>query len=441
MVLPFLFYHIKNKQNGKENYLILVSFWLAMEMLQFHWDLAFPWLILGNVFSYVPSCVQWYEFTGVMGGTLWILAINIQVFEISQRWTERSIQGNYKVLFNGIFFFLLAPLFLSFYLHFNHQKQIENPLNTFADIILVQPNIDPYSEKFGGMEAADQLRKMLNLAESEMDSQVQFILLPETALQGGLKENNIESEPLVQLLKSFLLAHPNVSILTGMDSYKVFEEKDKRSLTARKINNEPFYYDVYNAALFINNYDSIQIYHKCKLVPGVEKMPYPQIFGFIEKYSIALGGSSGSLGNEGVSKVFTNYHKIGLAPIICYESVFPEFISSYVKQGAKILCIVTNDGWWGNTPGYQQHFDFGRLRAIETRRFVARAANTGISGFIDDEGVVLKKSTYWNEVVLRMKIPALTQQTFYVEHGDWLSYIFLFIAGFELMGLWVRKSK
>ncbi len=441
MVLPFMFYHIKNRSNHKENFWLLVSLWIGVEWMQFHWDLAFPWLVLGNVFSYLPISVQWYEFTGVIGGSLWVLAFNIQGYKLSQNWSLNTKQGNYNGVFHLVFFYLLAPLFLSFYLHFNHPNQLNNSRNTFADIIVVQPNIDPYSEKFGGMAAEEQLRKMLVLAESKMDSQVQFIMLPETALQGGLRENEIETEPLVQLLKSFLMAHPNVSILSGMDSYKVYPVNVKGSLTARQIKSEPYYFDAFNAALFLNNFDSLQIYHKCKLVPGVEKMPYPQIFGFIEKYSISLGGTSGSLGNDGVSKVFNNYHKIGLAPIICYESVFPEFIASYVNQGAKVLCIITNDGWWGNTPGYQQHFDFARLRAIETRRFVARSANTGISGFIDDEGNVIGRTDFWKEDVMRMKVPALSQITFYTEHGDWLAYLFLFVAGFELMSLLVPKNR
>ncbi len=438
MVLPFTFYHLKNLRNGKENFILLVSFWIAIELLQFHWDLAFPWLLLGNVFSYLPASVQWYEYTGVLGGSLWILVFNIQVFGLMEKWPQQTRQENMNKLLNKIFFYLLAPLFLSIYILYNRPQPNKN--NTiYADMVLVQPNLDPYSDKFGGMSGDEQLRKMLLMAESKMDSLTQFVLLPETALQGGIAENNLPDEPLVQLLKYFLSAHPEVSILSGMDSYRLYDDHEPRPITARQIRKEPRFYDSYNAALFINKYDSLQVYHKNKLVPGVEKMPYPQVFGFLEKYAINLGGTSGSLGSDGVSKVFNNYHKIGLAPIICYESVFAEFTASYVKQGAKILCVITNDGWWGNTPGYHQHFDYARLRAIENRRFVARAANTGLSGFIDAEGNIIQQSEWWKESVLRMKVPVLNEQTFYTEHGDWIAYLLLFVMGFELMGLWRMK--
>jgi len=169
-------------------------------------------------------------------------------------------------------------------------------------------------------------------------------------------------------------------------------------------------------------------------------MPYPQLFKFLESYAIDMGGTAGSLAQDKESKVFNSYHKTTIAPIICYESVFPDFIASYVRKGADILCIMTNDGWWGNTPGYRQHFDFSRLRAIENRRAIARTANTGISGFIDREGSVLAESAYWEDTVLRQAIPVYTEQTFYTKYGDWLSYIFLFIAISDSFTLFLKRK-
>jgi apolipoprotein N-acyltransferase len=433
MVLPMLLFHSRNRRTATPNYWFFVACWISVEYLQFTWDLAFPWLILGNVFSYVPVLVQWYEFTGVLGGTLWILAVNVQATKVYFSWNIMSPLERKKMVLNKVFLFLLSPIFLTIYIG-NPSVRTEK-----ADIVLVQPNLDPYSEKFGGISAQEQLMGMLRQAESKMDSQVQFVLLPETAIQGGLRENNLQDEPLIQLLQSFLKVHPHVTIVSGMDSYRLYEPNENKTLTARKIRNSEAFYDAYNTAIQINSYDSLQIYHKSKLVPGVEKMPYPALFGFIEKYSIDLGGTAGSLASDGESKVFKGYQKIGLAPIICYESVFPDFTASYVRKGADILCILTNDGWWGNTPGYRQHFDFGRLRAIENRRAIARSANTGISGFIDKDGSVIMESAYWEEAVLRMKVPIYTGQTFYTEHGDWLAYLFLFIAIADSLTLLARK--
>jgi apolipoprotein N-acyltransferase len=226
-----------------------------------------------------------------------------------------------------------------------------------------------------------------------------------------------------------------------MDSYYQYSANEKHSITARKFRNSEAYYDAYNAAIQLNAFDSMQVYHKSKLVPGVEKMPYPALFGFIEKFAIDLGGTSGSLASDGESKVFKSYQKIGLAPIICYESVFADFTASYVRKGADVLCIITNDGWWGNTPGYRQHFDYGRLRAIENRRAIARSANTGISGFINIDGSVAMESEWWQETALRGSVPVYTHQTFYTKYGDWIAYLFVFMAIADSFTLFLKPRR
>src|SRR5574343_444659 len=71
-----------------------------------------------------------------------------------------------------------------------------------------------------------------------------------------------------------------------------------------------------------------------------------------------------------------------LAPAVCYESVYGDFMAKYIRSGAEVICIITNDGWWGNTPGHRQHLAYAKLRAIETRKQIIRSANTGISCFV-----------------------------------------------------------
>ncbi len=109
-----------------------------------------------------------------------------------------------------------------------------------------------------------------------------------------------------------------------------------------------------------------------------------------------------------------------IAPIICYESVFGKYVTEYVKKGANLLFIITNDGWWKNTNGYEQHLSFAFVRAIETRRPVARSGNTGISAFIDLKGKVISKSEWWTEATLKGSLIPETRITLYVKYGDWL---------------------
>ena len=128
-----------------------------------------------------------------------------------------------------------------------------------------------------------------------------------------------------------------------------------------------------------------------------------------------------------------------VAPVICYESVFGEYVTDYVKKGANFIGIITNDSWWGDTPGYQQHWSFARLRAIETRRSVARSANTGTSGFINQRGDELQKSEYLTLDCLRQKIKCNEKITFYVKYGDVIGKIGLGLAIMILLNLIVRK--
>jgi apolipoprotein N-acyltransferase len=114
--------------------------------------------------------------------------------------------------------------------------------------------------------------------------------------------------------------------------------------------------------------------------------------------------------------------------IICYESVFGKYVTDYVKNGANLLFIITNDGWWKNTKGYEQHFYYASLRAIETRRSVARAGNTGISAFIDLRGNVISKTEWWKEAILKGTITPESRITFYVKYGDWLLKSGTFLA-------------
>src|SRR6185369_4078561 len=190
----------------------------------------------------------------------------------------------------------------------------------------------------------------------------------------------------IKTIENFLNAFPKTTMVIGAATYKGYDKPESRSATSHKFKDSDDYYDAFNTALQIDQNDSIQVYHKSRLVPGVEIMPYRNIFGFLEKYSIDLGGTSGSLGIQKDRTVFRSPEGTRIAPAICYESIYGGFMSGYIRNGAELIFVITNDGWWGNTPGYRQHKDYGRLLAIEFRKSIARSANTGISCFINQRG-------------------------------------------------------
>lgn len=438
MSLVFHFYHYTRKVvfKRKRAYLALILYWVGFEYFHMDWDLSWPWLNLGNVFATYPQIIQWYEFTGVFGGSLWILICNIMLFEILMLFVNRTSE----TVFNKDFYklttvaalVLFIPIGISILMYSNYTEKGKD-----VEVVVVQPNIDPYSEQYV-TPPLEILNKMLNLASQKLDSNSQFLIFPESALQENVWEDAFDYSQSVNVLRRFIQTYPNLSVIAGISSQRLLAENEKLTNAARPLNGmEGRYYEPFNTALLVDKTGILQKYHKSMLTPGVEKMPFKKLFKPIEKLAINLGGTVGSLGIDAERKVFnTNSQKV--SPIICYESIYGGFVTGFVRNGAELLFIITNDGWWGNTPGHRQHFSYAALRAIETRRDIARSANTGISGFVNQRGDVLQHTEYWKPAVISQTMKANNEITFYVKYGDYIGRIFLFTGLLLLLLSFVR---
>src|SRR6185437_9980676 len=259
-------------------------------------------------------------------------------------------------------------------------------LTNLVNAVSVQPNIDPYNDKFDTATYDYQINTLISLSEQKVDSNTAFVAWPETAIAELINEQTLFNYRSVRKIHDFLKRHPHLKLITGVNSFATYPMIGPHSETARPFPDNSGWYDGFNAAFEMDHTDSVHIYHKFKLVPGVEKMPYPRFLSFLESYSISMGGPGGSLGSKYAPYPFVVNDSIKVAPVICYESIFGSYVGQFVRNGADVLAIITNDGWWQNTPGYRQHLYTGALRAIETREFIVRAANTGISCFIMPSG-------------------------------------------------------
>jgi apolipoprotein N-acyltransferase len=418
MSLVFQLFHFAKKYLGnRTGYVCFIVFWIGFEWLHLNWELSWPWLTLGNFFANEPSLVQWYEYTGILGGSLWILLLNtLFFFAIKNRINKQKTSIIYFLIVISIVF---IPTLSSLIIKKNYAEE-QNPIS----VLIVQPNIDPYNDKFGGMEDKEQVHKMLQLAEEKMDSNVQFVVLPETALPNGYWEDELDSVDLILMLKNFAKKYPRVNIVAGMSSFKSYENGSNIPETAKPFTDSSGWYDAFNTAIQITNSNKIDIYHKSKLVLGVEKLPFSWLFKPIEKFALDLGGTMGSLGTQTERSVFTkttnsNSAEIThIAPVICYESIYGEFCTEYINKGANTIFILTNDGWWEDTPGYKQHLAFARIRAIENRRSIARCANTGTSAFINQLGETFNETAWWTPAVIKNTINLNNKKTFYAIYGD-----------------------
>jgi apolipoprotein N-acyltransferase len=166
----------------------------------------------------------------------------------------------------------------------------------------------------------------------------------------------------------------------------------------------------------------IQQYDKMKLVPFGERVPlvgqFPFLYDLAKKTDLDIGGFSP--GDSVVVFELETQNRVQTIPfatVICYESIFPYLVQRFIRQGAKFLVIITNDGWFGNTSGPYQHARIAVLRAIENGIGVARCANTGISEFIDPMGRILQRSSYNEETVLIGRIDIRDKDTFFLKAG------------------------
>lgn len=417
MTLPWWGYHIFKKRYGKKTgYAALVFFWMTFEYIHLNWQLSWPWLTLGNVFAEHPSWVQWYEYTGTSGGTMWILLLNILLYAIFQKARSKKYEAGKIAVALAL---LIIPLMLSFFI----QSRIDTTVKTTSNVIIVQPNIDPYNEKFDESSISSQLNTLISLSEKELDSNTRLILWPETALSAVVWQNELEYVSIYKPVFDFVRRHPNITLQTGTESLKSYGTS-KATNTARLNENDNTYYDDFNAAVSIKAGAPLQFYDKSKLVPGVETLP--DFLLWMAPVFEKFGGTAGGYGKSKEAAVFSQKSDPYVtAPIICYESIYGEYVASYVSKGANLLTIMTNDGWWGNTPGHKQHLEYARLRAIETRKWIARSANTGISAVINNRGDIVATQPWDKAAYIKATISAEAGETFYVKYGDILFKIAL----------------
>ena len=424
MCIPIMLYHRTKKRIGEKwGRVLFICFWISFEFIHNNWELSWPWLTLGNAFADFPSVVQWYEYTGAFGGSLWILIMNLLIFHFIKGFREHTKQRKMvsaAIIAGAILFPLLISAVVA--------SGVKPAPGDAIEVVAVQPNIDPYNEKFDA-PFEEQLRKMLSLAEQKVNDKTDYLIFPETALTEDIWEATIAQSGSVQMLRDFMKTYPKLKVVIGASTAKLYNPGDELPMTARKFINEDSYYDSYNTALQIDTTRNIQVYHKSKLVPGVEQLPFPFIFKHLGSIAIDLGGTTGSLGMQDTRTVFNSAdNKTRVAPVVCYESIYGEYVSEYIRNGANFIAIITNDGWWGDTPGYKQHLKYGRLRAIETRRWIARSANTGISCFISPAGEILQPTQWWTPAVISQQIYINNEQTFYTKYGDYIARAALCIA-------------
>lgn len=434
MALVFrLYFELRKKRNITWSFVGLISLWIGYEYLHQTWDLAFPWMTLGNGFANFHQLIQWYSYTGVYGGTLWIWITNVLVFLAYWQYKQNIKAISSTKLNIAVVSMIIIPSGISLFQYYSYEEYI-NP----SQVVVVQPNIDPY-QKFGTISSQEQIENLIQLSESVAKPNTEFFIWPETAIsnENGINETDFRDYAAYNRIETFLEKYYNGNVLSGVESYELYN--DQITKTARPFAGQ--FLESYNSSVLIDGSSKLQFYHKSKLVPGVEQMPFDKALDFMKPLFAQFGGTTGGYGSDSIPTVFYSQSGIGIAPVICYESIWGDYVAQYVKQGAQLIAIVTNDGWWKNTSGKDQHLEYAKLRAIENRRWVARSANTGISGFINQRGDIVQQTSWWVPIALSQEVNLNEEITFYTESGDLIVYIGLLGCLLALGLIILPKSK
>lgn len=432
MSLVFQLYYWYKKVRGTYFGLVFfVAIWLSFERFHLNWEFTWPWLNLGNAFSEYPQLIQWYDTIGATGGSFWILLINVFAFYTLRIWQAGRKRKDLVKNISILTAIIVLPLLISIYKYNSYQEKSVGEVTT----LLLQPKLDPYNEKYS-KDSLQILAELLSLAEENSKTKVDFFIAPETAFpgNGSLSENGFNKSTSIAIAKEFLGKHPQSIFLTGASTHKfLFDEAETEDYSTEI--QKGVWVNSYNSALQIIPNQEVEVYHKAKLVPGVEIFPYIRYLKpILGDAMLDFGGANSSLGIDKERKVFSNtFNKAKMAPIICYESIYGEYVTDYVKNGANLLAIMTNDSWWDNTEGHKQLLSYARLRAIETRREIVRAANSGISAHINARGDILQDTFYDDRTALLVKANLLEEKSIYTKIGDLISRIAIFVLGFLII--------
>ena len=436
--IPVAAYIAVKRHLGNRAALTALPFlWVAYEYTHSLSQWSFPWLTIGNSQTYNLAGIQMVSTTGVYGLSFWIIVLNVLVFLLTTSIGRQGgplLQKRTMLLAVGTLVLYLLPIAYGTVVLRRHPAEdlLPRPGSPSVTVGMVQPNLDPWDKwTLSGVQTIELYeRETRRLMDSVGSARPDIVLWPETAIPIYLLVPRYAG-----LLGRFKqdVTGLGVSVLSGLPQAVFYPDSSRAPRTAKRIPGTGERFDAFNAAAFFQpGSDSIPWYGKMKMVPLAERVPYAEMFAFLDflRWDVGIGGWQ--VGPD--STIFRD-RRTGtrFCTMICYESVYPSFVASFVRKGAEFIAIITIDSWWGKMSGAYQHAQFAILRAVENHRWVARCALGGISCYIDPYGRIYDRTDLLTPALLSMNIGRTTELTTYTQAGDWLSEICLIVSGLFLM--------
>lgn len=439
LMIPSTLLYLTRKIFPKINAIWLFPlFWVTAEYLLTLTDLKFPWVTLGNGLTKFITFIQAAEFIGEFGFSIVVGFINVLLF-----FAFINFQKDKKKFYKNISFgILLFIIFMTYGLIRKNDFKISDQKIRMG---LIQPNLDPW-KKWEGGNLNNLLNQYLELSAESVNKGAKILVWPETAMPAYVFEGSYPQ--LANRIHKFCDSN-NVFLFTGMPDFRYYQNKKNAPGDAKFNKSGNYYYATYNAIMLITpGTTNIQKYGKMQLVPMGEKVPFVEqlkFLGEVFKWGVGITGWN-------VGKDTTVFHlsvngndSLKISGLVCYESIFPEFVSAFAKQGAEMFVVVTNDSWYGKSSGPYQHKEFAVLRAIENRKSVVRCANGGISCVINAKGETEVESELFTEDVVVWDVPVEKGDTFYTSNPlifPVLSTVFsMWIFGINILAWFKKKLK
>jgi apolipoprotein N-acyltransferase len=343
--------------------------------------------------------IQIADITGIYGVSFLVVAVNgafADIFLIKKRTEDMPLFPlSHTIIGAGV----LCLVILSTIVYGQIRLKQERP-GKYMTVSIAQGNIEQ-DKKWNHQYQDTVLEIYKELSLRAKSFHPSLIVWPETALPFHFGTDDIYTKELIDFQKQL-----NTYLLFG--SVLVKEQSDERYLMSN------------SAVLLDTDGNTVYSYDKIHLVPFGEYVPLRNLLFFIDKMVVGIGDYI-----PGERHTLAPFPLGGFAPLICYEVIFPGLVRKFFANGGDFIVNITNDAWFGKTSGPYQHFSMAVLRAVENRKPVIRAANTGISGFIDSNGRILSRSDLFQRELLVMKIRTDSTRSFYARYGDLFSYIWI----------------
>jgi apolipoprotein N-acyltransferase len=435
--IPMVIYLLTKKHLGERAALVVLPFcWVGYEYTHMLSEWSFPWLTIANSQSYEHARMQFISVTGVLGLSFWIVLLNTLAYLFYSALAHR---GEHRMPRGALF--SLAGFLLLYYLPAVYGWRVLSGAPETADglrqeektitVGMIQANIDPWEKwtQNGYISLERYLDMTATLTDTARKRKPDLVLWPETAVPYDLHGDL--NRPLFLQVRN-RISESRVSVLTGMPYFLFYTDSSSapRSAKRRKFTGER--YDAFNAATLIQpDEEQLPWYGKMKMVPLAERVPYADLFAFVGFLQWGVGIGGWQIGPQ--QTIFQEKHTgTRFCTLICYESVYPGFVASFIRSGAEFISIITIDSWWDRMSGAFQHERFAIFRAVENRRWLARCAVGGISCYIDPYGGLYDETELFTTRILNRTIGRSTELTYYSEHGDWLGQICVWISGLFL---------